>query len=447
MDGMNPQTQLSLALPDDTAAPKSRRGLRVLHTSDWHLGRALYGRRRDAEFEALMRWMVQTVQRESIDVVIVAGDVFDTTTPGVRAQTLYYEFLVQMHRSCCRHVVIVGGNHDSSLFLQAPAALLRPLGVHVVGHACEDLSDQVLLLRDHQGEPELIVCAVPYLRDRDVRGAVQGADLQAREEALVNGIRQHYATLADLTRSTLQGLSHPVPVVATGHLYAAGSQLREGEGVRDLYIGTLGQVHASVFDPIFDYVALGHLHISQRVGQQDRIRYSGAPLSMGFGEANQQKSVFVIQFEAQARNQHEGFDFEIQAVVVPVFQKLMQVRGDLPHILETLRTLQDDGTSCWVEVLYDSPEIVGDLREQINQRVADSCVDVLRIRLAPRFLEQGQTGVVEVDLQDLTPDEVFEQCLQAHQIPLTQQPILRESFQAVMTRMHQESKQEEAPLA
>ena len=134
--------------------------MKILHTSDWHLGRSLYGRKRYEEFSAFLNWLAQTIEDEDVDVLLVAGDVFDTSTPSNRAQELYYRFLCRVSRSCCRHVVVIAGNHDSPSFLNAPKELLRILNVHVVGSMTEALDDEVIALcKDNK--PEAIICAVP----------------------------------------------------------------------------------------------------------------------------------------------------------------------------------------------------------------------------------------------------------------------------------------------
>ena len=114
-------------------ADKGKRTMKILHTSDWHIGRTLYGRRRYEEFEAFLAWLLATVEREQVAALLIAGDVFDSSTPGIRAQELYYRFLCRVAGSCCRHVVAIAGNHDSPSFLEAPRELLRALDVHVVG--------------------------------------------------------------------------------------------------------------------------------------------------------------------------------------------------------------------------------------------------------------------------------------------------------------------------
>ncbi|WP_369958246.1 exonuclease SbcCD subunit D C-terminal domain-containing protein [Psychrobacter sp. CLB018] len=274
--------------------------LTILHTSDWHLGRRLYGRMRYEEFEAFLSWLQETISAQKVDVLIVAGDIFDTMTPSNRAQALYYEFLGKVSKLCCEHIVIVAGNHDSPTFLDAPSQVLKFLNVHVIGTACDDLNDEVLVLDAIDGTPHCIIAAVPYLRDRDVRGSHAGESADSKDTNVIKGIRAHYDEVASIAKARQEHLSDAhqrhIPIIATGHLFAAGSKTTEDDGVRDLYVGSLGQISADMFDECFDYVALGHLHVPQRVGGCEHIRYSGSPIAMGFGEAKQQKQVLLVEF-------------------------------------------------------------------------------------------------------------------------------------------------------
>lgn len=293
----------TMSIPD---APKyaSTKPLKILHTSDWHLGRRLYGRLRYSEFEAFLSWLQDTISAQQVDILIVAGDIFDTMTPSNKAQALYYEFLGKVSKSCCQHVVIVAGNHDSPTFLDAPSNVLKFLNVHVIGTACEDLDDEVLVLDGVDGIPHCIIAAVPYLRDRDVRSSQAGESGQTKDANVIAGIRAHYDKVADIAKvkqaQLIKTHQQHIPIIATGHLFAAGGMTTDDDGVRDLYVGNLGKISADMFDEGFDYVALGHLHVPQRVGGRESIRYSGSPIAMGFGEAKQQKQVLLIQFGATA---------------------------------------------------------------------------------------------------------------------------------------------------
>ena len=286
-------------IPD---APKyaAIKPLNILHTSDWHLGRRLYGRLRYDEFESFLQWLQDTISAQKVDILIVAGDIFDTMTPSNKAQALYYEFLGKVSKSCCQHVVIVAGNHDSPTFLDAPSNVLKFLNVHVIGTACEDVSDEVLVLEDKDNHPHCIIAAVPYLRDRDVRSTQAGESAQTKDANVIAGIRAHYDKVADIAKTAQAELikthHRHIPIIATGHLFAAGGKTTDDDGVRELYVGSLGKISADMFDDSFDYVALGHLHVPQRVGGCAHIRYSGSPIAMGFGETHQQKQVLLIQF-------------------------------------------------------------------------------------------------------------------------------------------------------
>ncbi|WP_227511132.1 exonuclease SbcCD subunit D C-terminal domain-containing protein [Psychrobacter sp. P11G3] len=276
--------------------------LTILHTSDWHLGRRLYGRLRYEEFESFLHWLQDTISAQKVDILIVAGDIFDTMTPSNKAQALYYEFLGKVSRSCCQHVVIVAGNHDSPTFLDAPSNVLKFLNVHVIGTACDDLDDEVLVLGDDDNNPHCIIAAVPYLRDRDVRSSSAGESADSKDANVIAGICEHYDNVADIAKAKQADLNKThqryIPIIATGHLFASGGKTTEDDGVRELYVGSLGKISADMFNDGFDYVALGHLHVPQRVGGRESIRYSGSPIAMGFGEAKQQKQVLLVQFGA-----------------------------------------------------------------------------------------------------------------------------------------------------
>lgn len=276
--------------------------LTLLHTSDWHLGRRLYGKPRYDEFKQFLDWQLQTLREQKVDVLLIAGDIFDTTAPSNQAQNLYYDFLSQVCHTDCRHVIIVAGNHDSASFLEAPKQLLKAFNIHIIGSMTDTPTDEVITLSDKSEQPELIVMAVPYLRDRDVRTVGHGERLEDKERKLTQGIKAHYAQIADIAIAQQAQLhakyKRSIPIVATGHLFTVGGQTMEGDGVRDLYVGSLGSIGAEIFHPHIDYVALGHLHIPQAVGGQPHIRYAGSPIAMGFGESRQQKQVHLLRFDA-----------------------------------------------------------------------------------------------------------------------------------------------------
>lgn len=410
--------------------------LNVLHTSDWHLGRSLYGQRRYEEFDALLQWMLTTLGEQQTDILLIAGDVFDTTAPSNRAMQQYYNFLRDAAHSGCRHVVIIGGNHDSPTFLNAPRQILKTLNVHVVGAKTDDPADEVLRLDDAEGKPLALVCAVPYLRDRDIRSAEAGESIDDKERKLLDGIRTHYQEVTDaaerLRRELEQQFDSKIPLIGMGHLWTAGAQTVEGDGVRELYVGSLAHVGTDIFPAALDYVALGHLHVPQSVGGKAHIRYSGSPLPMGFGEARQQKSVCVLTFT--------GHKAEINQLNIPGFQRLRQLSGNLAGLQAELQALLDEGISTWVEAIYTGEEIVPDLRDKLLEALADDeqqLITLLRVKNQRINVQTLQAQESEQTLDDLTPQDVFARCLDAHNVPEEQRPELLHLYQDVLRRVQE----------
>lgn len=403
--------------------------MKLLHTADWHIGRSLYGRKRYDEFESYLNWLAETIQNRKIDVLLVAGDIFDNNSPSNRSQELYYRFLCKIANSCCRHVVIIAGNHDSPSFLNAPRQLLKALNVHVTGHAMENLEDEVLVLKDQSGKPELIVCAVPYLRDRDIRTAEAGESIEDKERKLVDGIKQHYANVAELSERKRAELGVEIPIVAMGHLFTAGGQTVDGDGVRELYVGTLAHVSDAIFPAVFNYVALGHLHIPQTVRGSERIRYSGSPIPMGFGEATQKKGLCQVDFQ--------GADGSVELIEIPCFQRLESIKGDLPKIKNRLLELSADKNSTWTEVIYEGDEVVGDLRDLIEEMVKGNGLEILRIKNNRLMKKTLGDSASQETLDDLNENEVFERCLIFHEVSKDQWPDLLNAYQEILTSVNE----------
>ena len=427
--------------------------MKILHTSDWHIGRTLYGRKRFHEFEAFFDWLVETIKQEYVDVLLVAGDVFDTTTPNNTAQTLYYRFLSRVAATCCRHIVVIAGNHDSPSFLMAPRELLKALDVHVVGSISEKLEDEVLVLNNNEDVPELIVCAVPYLRDRDIRVVEAGEKAEDKERKLVEGIRNHYCEVVAIAEKKrdecLKRLKRSasverkmIPVVAMGHLFTAGGWTIEDDGVRELYVGSLAHVSSGVFSDNLDYLALGHLHVPQQVAGSEVMRYSGSPLPMGFGEAKQQKSVVIVDFNSQVKQSGaEISQPEIKLLPLPVFHKLERIKGSLQTILAKIDECVTLGTPVWLEVIYEGNEVVGDLRARLDEAVAGSRLEILRVknnRVIDRALSQLDAAEM---LDDLNVNDVFDRCLNAHDVPDDQRLDLILAYREVVQSLDEDNAQ------
>ena len=401
--------------------------MKILHTSDWHIGRALYGRKRYAEFKTLLDWLADLIEHQDIDVLLVAGDVFDNSTPSNYSQGLYYGFLCRVAALPKRHVVVTAGNHDSPSFLNAPKELLKFLNVHVVGNAAENPEDEVIVLPGPDQEPSLIVCAVPYLRDRDIRTAEAGESAEDKERKIIEGIREHYRTVCEAAEQKRARLGKFVPIVAMGHLFTAGGQRVDGDGVRELYIGSLAQVKTDVFPESIDYLALGHLHVPQKVGGSDFIRYCGSPLPIGFGEAQQEKHVVIVEFSNNSPI--------VTNVPVPGFQELKTLRGDWQAIESAVYDLKKQGSTAWLEIVYEGGEIAGNLRERLDEAIEGTGLEILRVK-NNRVLELAMKSMnTQEMLDDLDVTDVFKRCLESHEVPEDQKPALLSAYREVITTL------------
>ncbi|MGM0600711.1 MAG: exonuclease SbcCD subunit D C-terminal domain-containing protein [Candidatus Rifleibacteriota bacterium] len=403
--------------------------MKIIHTSDWHLGRTLYNCRRYAEFEAFLDWLADYIMNENADALLVAGDIFDTTTPSNKAQELYYRFLCRIAGSNCRNIVITGGNHDSPSFLEAPDELLRVMNIHVIGSARQNLEEEIIELNGKDGRTEALVCAVPYLRDRDLRNAVAGESIEDKDKKMIEGLRVHYHNVCELAEQKRMQLGD-IPLIAMGHLFAAGGKTLEGDGVRELYVGTLAQVDQHTFPETIDYLALGHLHIAQKVGGSEKLRYSGSPLPMGFNEANQQKKIIEVNFAKK--------EPLISEIAVPCFQKLIKISGNLDEIESRLHELKQEKTNAWLEIEYTGAELVSGLNEKLQKMVTDSELEIRRTRnrqLVEKVLKK--TGA-EDSLENLNVYEVFERCLHAHEIVAEQADQLRTAYKEIVKNLEEE---------
>ena len=408
--------------------------MKILHTSDWHLGRTLYGRKRYEEFEAFLTWLVETIQQNQVDALLVAGDVFDTSTPSNRAQELYYRFLWRVSGSCCRHIVVIAGNHDSPSFLNAPKELLRALNVYVVGAMTENPENEVIVLNDEQNHPQAIVCAVPYLRDKDIRTVEPGETIDDKNAKLVEGMKNHYAdvcAIAEQKQAEFEKDGHPrVPIVAMGHLFTAGGKTVDGDGVRELYVGSLAHVGEDVFPSSIDYLALGHLHVPQCVGNAVHIRYCGSPIPMGYGEATQDKKVIVVQFNSTAPT--------IQEVQVPCFQPLERIVGSLDDILARIEQLKQDESPAWLEIEYTGNDIIGNLREMLDEALVESAMEIRRIK-NKRVIDRVISMIAKDEtLDDVDVNDVFDRCLEAFDVPAEDREELTESYNEIIKSLHEE---------
>ena len=300
--------------------------MKILHTADWHIGKILHKRSLQDEFILFSEWLLDTIKEESIELLLISGDVFDLANPSAKDRRLYYQLLRNLNELNIQ-IVITGGNHDSVGLLNAPKEILDVLNVHVIGGALDTIEDELIPIKNEAGEA-LIIAAVPFLRDKDLRNAETDELYKNRTEAIREGIKKHYQILANVCEDKYKG----IPSIAMGHLYAIGADPSDSE--RDIHVGNAAAIDASIFSG-FDYVALGHIHRPQIIGKNEMVRYSGSPIALSFSEKKDIKSVVIIELQ-------DGKFSSPEIVVVPKFRELKKIAGDYSQVTEALKNYKPD---------------------------------------------------------------------------------------------------------
>ena len=388
--------------------------MKVLHTSDWHLGQNFYGKSRAVEHQHFLNWLLSQVDTRQIDLVIVAGDIFDTGTPPSYAREMYFNFVVELHKHGCQ-LLIIAGNHDSVAVLSEAKQVLKPLGCHVVSQANQADDDMVFAINNRGGEPAAVICALPYIRPRDVLVSKAGQSSQEKQQDLQQAITARYAGLYERAQQLADELAtdkQTLPIIGTGHLTVVGAKTTES--VRDLYIGTLDAYPAKLM-PAFDYLALGHIHQPQKIAKTEHIRYCGSPIALSFDEAKQTKTVLLAHFE-------QGRLTQVESISIPVYQRLAMVKTDLANLVADVAAeleqqsqaaslerskSPEQATTTWLDIELSASDYLSDLQNRLNQLLADFSVEILLVRRSKQARKAMTQTSSKLVLSELSLEEVF----------------------------------------
>ncbi len=384
------------------------RPMRILHTSDWHLGQHFMGKTRQAEHQAFCAWLVAQVREQGVDAVIVAGDVFDTGAPPSYAREQYNRFIVEL-RDTGAQLVVLGGNHDSVATLGESRTLLACLDTCVIPAVSEDLEEQLQVLCRRDGSPGAILCGVPFVRPRDVLRSEAGQSAEDKQQSLQSAIHAHYQALYALAEAKRDALGGGLPIVATGHLTTVGASA--SESVREIYVGALEAFPTNAFPPAA-YIALGHIHRPQKVGGLEHIRYCGSPIPLAFDEARQEKQVLLVDLDAAGLR-------AVTPLPVPCFQPLLSLRGNLAELPAALAEAAQQGSAerpVWLEVVVRADDYLPDLQTRIVALCEGLPVEVLRIRRERGNAMTGLQSQTRETLDELSVEEVFARRLQQEQL-------------------------------
>jgi exonuclease SbcD len=408
---------------------ENKTGMRILHSSDWHLGQHFMGKTRQAEHQAFTIWLIEQCAAHAVDALIIAGDIFDTGAPPSYARELYNEFIVAL-RATGTQLVVLGGNHDSVAMLGESRSLLTHLNTRVIPSVTRDLNEQLLVLQDLAGNPAAVLCAIPFIRPRDVMSSQAGQSAQDKQLSLQEAIHDHYQQLYSLAEQRRDELGGALPIIATGHLTTVGANA--SESVREIYVGALEAFPTSAFPPAA-YIALGHIHRPQKVGGLEHIRYSGSPIPLSFDEAKQSKEVLLVEFHG--RELHS-----IQALAVPRSQALVSVRGNLEELQSAITSAAEQGTpeqTVWLEVCVSGDDYLSDLQSRIQAMTEGLPVEVLRIRRERGLAKASLQGSAKETLDELSTDEVFAQRLSSETLEADLQQRLQGLYRQVVSELQE----------
>ena len=394
--------------------------MKILHTADWHLGHRLHEQSQLEEQTLFLSWIENYIIDQKIDVLLISGDIFDTGSPSNKSLEIYYNFLVKLKTTTCKSIIITGGNHDSAGTLNAPKHILNALAIKVVGKATENIEDEVFEI-EVNGE-KVIIAAVPYLRDGDIRRAVAGETFEELTDKYKTALINHYKSSAEQCK--LINTSN-APVIAMGHLFAIGGSISDSE--QNIYVGTLGYIGAKDFPTYFDYIALGHLHRPQIVGANEKIRYSGSPHILSFSEINYEKKVIVLTLKDSKIN-------KIEEDIIPRFRAFYRLTGTMSECIDAFPNIISNSYKLtpWVEIVLNEDNTIN--TDDLKKSAEKYSLEILKITLKNHRKTKGIEALLKnaKSIKELVPTEVFKLKCKEMAFDLDANPKIWDAFNEIL---------------
>jgi exonuclease SbcD len=396
--------------------------IKILHTSDWHLGASLGPVSRADDHDLFLGWLAKTLVEQQVDVLLVAGDLFDQQAPSAESLRQYYRFLHNIAGTWRGQVVLVGGNHDSAARLDAPAELLAAFQVRVVGGLANPQGDldNYLVPLGLDGAVHAVVLAIPYVHEYRLGVRAALGDSGNLSQLLREGFADLYRRATDRALA----LYGDVPLLATGHMACAGNDkgiapqaIEKGDAPQEIHlIGTLGVLPASIFDPRLQYVALGHIHRGYQVAE--RVHYSGTPVALSAKEALIPRRVLLVTTTTGA-----GQAATVERLLVPVFRDVVELRGNKDSVTKQIGHIQSAAplpplVQAVVEVDGFAPGLVQDLTAALPAGAR-----LVEVRQERKQIAQVDAKPVLAPLRQLSAQEVFK-LLCARQQETVDEPLL-----------------------
>ena len=404
--------------------------MKILHTADWHIGKKLHKHELSRDFDLFIDWLSGYIKTEEIDLLLISGDIFDLANPSSEARKQYYEALVKLKALDCK-IIATGGNHDSPAMLDAPKEILKALDMEVIGGLPEALEDTIIPVYNKTREIELVVAAIPYLRDADLRSGSSTSTYDDRLQAIREGIKNIFESASEICAE-----KHPdIPVIAMGHLFTAGSDTSESE--RDIQIGNQAAFNALQFGEYFSYIALGHIHKPQKVSANIPVYYSGSPLPLSFSERKDEKRVLLLDTEN---------GWEPASIPVPVFRKLIKISGtltEIQHKLDGLVSSRELDSLIEIDLIedqYDAQKIYA--LDQLVNNFEKSGFIIVKQRAQFRNQTRGTSELYSENeqLEDLKPKDVFLELIGNHDYDEEQKTEILSAFDEILEEVQQSEK-------
>ena len=356
--------------------------MRLLHTSDWHVGKTIRGHSRADEHRAVLAEIVGLATNYDVDLVLVAGDLFETASPSAEAEAIVYRALLEL-ASTGAEVAVIAGNHDNGRKLAAVAPVFEAAGrVHVMAQPAHPDEGGVLRLRTRGGE-DVRLAMLPFVSQRGIVRAKDLMDSQAYENA------QAYADRMRLVIDALAESFEPDTVnVLMAHAFVHGG--RFGGGERAAHFIEDYALSAQAFPAGAGYVALGHVHRPQRIAGPGQIHYCGSPLQLDFGERDQPKQVNLVDLQP-------GLPPTVTALPLSSGRALRRLSGTLAELDSHRESLAGDP---WLQVIVRESRRAGlgdAVREMLGDRVVDVRVEDTSRTVAERPSRAGRTPIEQFD--------------------------------------------------
>lgn len=402
--------------------------MKILHTADWHLGQTFYEYDRRTEHLHFLEWLKRQIKHRDVDLLLLAGDVFDGPNPSAESQRMYYHFLRQVTTdNPSLQIIIIAGNHDSAARLEAPNPLFDGMNITVRGVVKRDpegeidlahlivpiykkeslpviskakasgkTEEELLPITMNRGHIAAFCLAVPYLRQGDYPPS----------ENYSKGIQALYKELFDEIKEEGK------PVIAMGHLQATGAELSENDRSERAVIGGLEGVAPEAFDRGIVYTALGHLHRLQRVSERENVRYAGAPIPMTFAEKRNRNGIVLVEIDEGKADMNEG-RVNITRIEVPLYAPLQSIPPmpePLEGVMHAIFGLPDGAVterSPYLEVKIKMTEPDTSYKYKIESALQGKAVRLARVvAVMPVLKSTGISAASYEELQSLHPLDV-----------------------------------------